>query len=183
MLAIFSVIVLVFVPCFQKSGGGMTFCFSLFNEATRCFGEVLGGTAKGVWDGYQVVSIVYLAAGAVFAVVVAQRCVRGLLNIEKYSEEQFKKITAGKDVKKGFFQKFNVPTLFISGVVLEVVYMIMLSTYGGNSDAAQTGYFASANGVNWTITFFILSFVAYVAVSLYNWITFGKLKAEIMREN
>lgn len=183
VLAIFSVIVLVFIPCFQNNGGGTTVVFSLFNEAIRCFGEVFGGISKRVWDVYQAVSIVYLAAGAVFAVVVAQKCARGLLDIEKYSAAQFEKVTSGKETKKGFLQKFNLPTLFVSGVVLEVLYMIMLSSYGANNESAASSLFATSNGVNWTIAFFILSFVAYAAVSVYNWITFGNLKAEIMREN
>ncbi len=183
VLAIISVVVLVFIPCFQNNGGGITVGFSLYNEAIRCFGEVFGGTSKRVWDVYQVVSIIYLAAGAVFAVVVLQKCARGLLNIEKYSAAQFEKVTSGKETKKGFLQKFNLPTLFVSGVVLEVLYMIMLSSYGANNESTASSLFATSNGVNWTIAFFILSFVAYAAVSVYNWITFGNLKAEIMREN
>ncbi len=61
--------------------------------------------------------------------------------------------------------------------------MIMLSSYGANNESTASSLFATSNGVNWTIAFFILSFVAYAAVSVYNWITFGNLKAEIMREN
>ena len=55
VLAIISVVVLVFIPCFQNNGGGITVGFSLYNEAIRCFGEVFGGTSKRVWDVYQVV--------------------------------------------------------------------------------------------------------------------------------
>ena len=164
VLAIISVVVLVFIPCFQNNGGGITVGFSLYNEAIRCFGEVFGGTSKRVWDVYQVVSIIYLAAGAVFAVVVLQKYARGLLNIEKYSAAQFEKVTSGKETKKGFLQKFNLPTLFVSGVVLEVLYMIMLSSYGANNESTASSLFATSNGVNWTIAFFILSFVAYAEI-------------------
>ncbi len=166
------------------NGEGVTVYFSLFDEAVQCCNTLFGGTSKSVWNVYQVVSIIYLAAGAVYAAVIAGKCGMGLFDSDKYSAAQFEKITAETDKNKGQFRrKFNVPTLFISGVVLEVIYMIILSSYGGANEKLGGSLFASSNGVNPVIALFIISFVAYLAVSVYNWITFGNLKAEIMREN
>ncbi|MDE5729260.1 MAG: hypothetical protein K2I20_03695 [Clostridia bacterium] len=184
LLAVISVLLLLFVPSFQKSGEGTTVCFSLFDEALLCFNEVFGGTSKKVWDVYQVVSVIYLAAGCVFAAVVLAKCVSGLFDLDKYCAAQYAKITSDNGGSKGGMRKkFNVPTLFVSGVVLEVLYMIMLSSYGAENEAGANSLFASANGVTGFIALFIISFAAYVAVAVFGAIKSGNLKAEIMREN
>lgn len=185
LLAIISVLLLVFVPNFMGvNAEGATVGFSLFDEAIRCFSEVFGGTSKRVWDVYQVVSVIYLAAGAVFAAVVLVKCVMGLFDADKYCAEQYAKITSDNGGNKGGLRKkFNVPTLFVSGVVLEVLYMILLSSYGSDNNIGINSLFASSNGVTGLIALFIISFVAYAAVAVYGGIKSGNLKAEIMREN
>ena len=176
LLAIISVLLLVFVPNFMGvNAEGATVGFSLFDEAIRCFSEVFGGTSKRVWDVYQVVSVIYLAAGAVFAAVVLVKCVMGLFDADKYCAEQYAKITSDNGGNKGGLRKkFNV---------LEVLYMILLSSYGSDNNIGINSLFASSNGVTGLIALFIISFVAYVAVAVYGGIKSGNLKAEIMREN
>lgn len=180
VLAVAATVCLLFAPNFTYFVGGATQRFSLFDEVLRCFNLIGAAEASQVYNVYQVVSVIYLALGCAYAVYSAVKCVMNLLRGDEYVRESCEKIKQPEEGKKRvYFKKFTVTNLFLSGVALEIFYIILVKCAAGGAGA---GYVSAANGVTGFIAFFILFTAAYVAVAYFAHREISAVKRAILSE-
>lgn len=186
-LAFFAIAFLIFVPNFEINVLGLTLIrFSVLDEIILSFKNVSSGYGVGATSMiFQLLAAVQMAIGLVIYAVSLIKNILNITNTENYALEQYDKIkTRESDGARKNWNRFSVTQFFISGVMLEMLYIIYSKAFSGifgeNYDAS---YFSQVNTVSWLIIFFIIFTLAYITVAVTARIQLKNLKLEILKED
>lgn len=207
---IVGLIFLLFLPIFQIKNeilGVVLYKeeFSFYEEIKVAFGLMVNYTEKvngsnglesvvNIFGVYQLVAVVFIAAGTIWLAIDAIRELAALAASENYAVMQYDKIkTRSTGKSRGFlfgWRRYSPSGLILSGVVFEILYILMVRIVLSNTGGADVGLdydgvskFVNITGVTGLIVFPSLFFAGYFIGAAYNKIVFSKIKTEIIKED
>lgn len=183
-LALLAIVFLVFVPNFAVAEEGIKLAeFSFLDEIIVAVNSIKGGftSVASVFSMYQIVAMVYLAVAVGVTIFNLVKSVMSITNLEGYALERYDEIKMrANNSKKRFGNRFTVTNLFITGIALEVLYIVCLRGFGGYG---AESYFAYVNSVTWYSVFFIIFTVAYAVVAVLTSVKYKQDKTAILKED
>lgn len=179
--ALLAIVFLIFVPNFAAGFIG----FSFLDEIIRSFNALGEGfkSYTAFLEIYQLIAIVYLSIGLIFAIISLVRNIMCLASMETYALEQYDKIKMRADNGKRnrFLGWYTLSGCIIGAIILEIIYIFLqkfLPTDGGTGS-----YFGYIDGVTWLIMFFILFMLAFIVLTVISKIMLNKVKLSILKED
>lgn len=189
-VAILTLIFLIFVPNFKIDFEIAAVNFSLFDEIKLSLDNMKGGNSSGsnamtsILSIYQIIALVYVVLACCMGIFTLIKNIINLTDLDSYSLQEYDKIKNRNDEKKKGFSRFSASNLLLSGIILEILYIVMSKVYSsmGMGQAAES-YFELMNGVSWMIMFFIIFAVVFIGISIFNSYTYKKVKMAIIKED
>lgn len=197
--AICAITLFLFVPSFLivlKLGDEVTFrvSFSLFDEIVRAvssFTNSYKGTAEGDYidflqvflNAYQIIAMVYFAIAFIFIIYNFIKSIIGACDLDNYALNAYDDVKKRNEQKKRIFSKSSFGRMLISGIMLEIFYIIFSKIWGTGAVDETEAAISNCNAVSWNICFAVLMFAAFCVLSFLASRIQRKVKSAILKED
>ncbi len=183
LCALIAAALFVFVECFEvklEIAEGVEdlvlFKFSVFTDIKHTIDSLTSGNAfksGGVLVMFGIYSIGAFALLAIFAIYALYVIIKNLFNLnnlEKFALLQYDKVKRSNDDDKRRVGGSSLLAFFLLCIILQIAALLIckfipdIAGIENIEEYEEVSYFAKANGISWTIMFFILFTVGLIVL-------------------